>query len=343
MLLAQNNVEITTNDKPVTGLGLAMQMGEIVYNYSDLPRTESVTESCVSEDSTMNMKPFPLMELPFEIRMQIYRWIHLAHPIKQSQLTPWYPMPVYNHYFLKIVQPGKSATADGANTSALGNTTTSNRQDGNEAEEMALLSPYRPLAGLPSALLRANKHIYHEVRDLALIENEFIFVNWFSSGLWAARSFAKSLQPWQRASVRQIRLELLSRDLTGTYADEWRELCELWSTGLRGLRLKILCGGGAFGSWVADGLPRRGSPAVRVWDDNGKILHWIEHGLARLEQLLRIEVEIAVAEWDDAQRARFCCNLEDALHEVRSRPSSSPIRRVSVLCVERCGKPQEEK
>ncbi|ETS80983.1 hypothetical protein PFICI_05985 [Pestalotiopsis fici W106-1] len=337
---AQNNIDTPTDNKPTTGLSLAMQMGEIMYNYADLPRTESVAESCISEDSNADIKPFPLMELPFEIRIQIYRWIHLGHPIKQSQLTPWYPMPVYNHYFLKVVQPGSSPPVSGADPRILHDTTTAKRPVEKEAGEVTLLSPYRPLAGLPSALLRANKQVYHETRELALTENEFIFVNWFSSGLWAARSFGKGLQPWQRASVRRVRLELLSRDLTGTYADEWRDLCELWSTGLRGLRLKILCGGGAFGSWVADGLPRRGSPTVRVRDDNDKILHWVEHGLARLKELRHLEVEIAVAEWDDTQRVRFCHDLEDALYEVRSRSSWAPVRRVGVVCVERCGKSQ---
>lgn len=353
-------IPIAVDDhKPVTGISLAMQMGEIMYNYSNVSRTESVAESCSSEDSAavLDTKPFPLMDLPLEIRIQIYGWVHLGHPVKQAQLTPWYPMPVYNNYFLRAVQPSKrcpAAASGDAEDDLRGPYDTTSAADSSrepeptrEEEETTLLSPYRPLAGLPSALLRANRQLYHETRDLALASNEFIFVNWFSSGLWAARSFCKGLTARQQGRMRQVRLELLSRDLAGTYADEWAELCGFWAAGLRGLRLKVLCGGGAFGSWVADGLPRQGAPAVKVREDGGedgkrgKILHWVEHGLALLAELRQLEVEIAVADWDDAQRVAFCRDLEDALDEVRRRSGSGPVRRVRVVCVERCGKPKD--
>lgn len=186
------------------------------------------------------------------------------------------------------------------------------------------------MAGVPAAFMSANKQIYSECREIPLVENEFIFVNWFASGLWAARSFVKSLQPWQQNKMRYVRLEVLSKDLTGGYEAEWQELCGLWSKGLRGMRLKILGGGGTFGDWAADGLPQKGAPVVEVNDSRGKLQHWVEHGLKSLKELRNLEVELVVADWSDGRKLEWCKILEEALSDMGAK-----TRQVKVICVER--------
>jgi len=81
-----------------------------------------------------------------------------------------------------------------------------------------LLSPYRPVAYLPSALLCTGRQIYLECRTIPFQANEFVFITWFSSGLSAARGFAGALKPWQRETMRFARLEIQARDLGEAHA-----------------------------------------------------------------------------------------------------------------------------
>ena len=88
---------------------------------------------------------------------------------------------------------------------------------------------------------------------MPFIYNEFVFVNWFSSGVWAARSFTRLLRPWQVSDLRQLRLELLSRDLMGSGSKELAHVCTSLSHGLTGLRLRIAPGGSTLGmAWMKD-------------------------------------------------------------------------------------------
>ncbi|KAI0383558.1 hypothetical protein F5Y04DRAFT_27897 [Hypomontagnella monticulosa] len=301
----------------------ALMLGELSTDVSSEDEIETVTTS--TEDEA----PFPFMELPLEIRMQVYRWLHLMTPITLTQFAPWYPNPVYRSYCVKPVTLEDKLNTLGDEPGTLVAKQTPRRP---------LLSPSRPHCCIPSAMLMASRQIYYESRHIPFLENEFVFVNWFASGLWAARTFIKGLQPWQH-TMRYARLELLSRDLSGRYAEEWKELCEAWSTGLRGLRLKILSGGDMVGdvtaprgvSWVVAGLPRKGAPAVRVRDAEGRVEGWVEKGLQRLRYLRCLEVELSVPDWDAAAKLDWCRCLEQAVNE--SKADTEP--QVRVLCVER--------
>ncbi|GKT91935.1 hypothetical protein Ct61P_09785 [Colletotrichum tofieldiae] len=186
------------------------------------------------------------MNLPFEIRLQIYGWVHTMHPVEHAQLAPWYPTPIQSAYFLRLVKPEVRAE-DLAGTETASKAKSAHDDDKMDLkQEELLLSPHRPVSGIPTALMCANKQIYNECRTLPLHANEFVFVNWFSSGLWAARAFTRGLEPWQRNEMRFARLEMLGRDFTGPALKEWVELCGHWALGLRGLRLKVLIGGGIF-------------------------------------------------------------------------------------------------
>lgn len=241
----------------------------------------SVGSGASQEGVQERQRAFPLLRLPLEIRLQIYRWVHLQHPIHQEQLAPWYPTPTYGSYFVRRVRVNDQVYPEIADGRSNGSTwkppnhsTGAAHRDANSTpgaegahdEGTGLLRADRPLCGLPTALLLASRQVYQEARALPLRASEFVFANWFASGLWAARALLRELAPWQRAELRWARLELLATDLAAPApAREWAELCgarggPLHARGLRGLRLRILCGGGepATGLLMA-GLGRGGS------------------------------------------------------------------------------------
>ncbi|KAI0169940.1 hypothetical protein GGR52DRAFT_488327 [Hypoxylon sp. FL1284] len=335
----------------------SLTMGSLDFDVDALPvgkncgRLES--EKKPAAVSSGDETPFPFMSLPLEIRLEVYRWIYLTTPIGPTQSKPWYRNNENGAYHVKYVTVDTDTKASEAldDTSEPESSETISESGSEPASESELL-PARPNCHMPTAMLRASKQIYYESRELPFLENEFAFVNWFTSGPWAARSFMRGLRPWQRDAMRHARLELLSRDLSDRFAREWTELCRHWSPGLRGLRLKILNGGsagasdeggpagGVFGlattaagglSWAAVGLPQRDAPPVRVRDEEGNVEGWVRDGLVRLRQLRRLEVELAIADWDDATKLRWCRELEAAVNE--ARVDSEP--RVRVACVEK--------
>ncbi|KAI1642644.1 uncharacterized protein F4817DRAFT_362079 [Daldinia loculata] len=311
----------------------ALMLGEISNDGCSEDEIDSATSS---EDEGF----FPLMELPLEIRLQIYRWVHLMTPIQLTQFAPWYPNPVYHAYHVKAVALDTETDSPRHNFGVPKDLAGNQKQI---AERPQLLSPYRPNCCMPTSILIANRQIYHESRHLPFLENEFVFVNWFTSGLWAARSFMKGLQPWQ-LTMRYARLELLSRDLMGRSLEDWRDLCGAWAPGLKGLRLKILSGGGGGGtsatggmSWVVAGPPQKGAPTVRIRDSDGRAAGWIETGLKLLKRLQRLEVELSVADWDARAKLEWCRSLEETVNESKADTE----HHVRVCCVERIA--QEER
>lgn len=249
------------------------------------------------------------LSLPLEIRLHIYHWLHLMCPVRHAQLAPWYPTPVHCQYILQTVDTDTSSKEDKANR--------------DEQNDLGLLSPYRPLSGLPTSLLRTNRQIYSEARLLPFTQNEFVFVNWFASGLWAARAFTRALAPWQRGSLRYVRLEVLARDVVvgGAGREEWRALCTEWASGVRGLRMKMVLGastsvvtGPAFGG----GVGRRAEAARR----------WVGEGLALMERLERVEMEVVAREMSDLDKLEWCETLQAELRE-------AGLGRIVVVCTEK--------
>jgi hypothetical protein len=319
----------------------------------------------------------PFLSLPLEVRLQIYGWVHRLHPVKQAQLAPWYPTPAYGSYFVRAVRENgplsPSTAVDQPNTWGLPNdntaitcsdTSSTVASNSTDSEDPPLLSPHRPLAALPTSLLLLNRQVYHEARTLPLRANEFVFTNWFASGLWAARSLLASLRPWQRDELRWVRLELLAGDLASPiFSREWTELCrDFWAHGLRGLRLKILAHGSggdgsaagfagsglgvgmgmgtglAFlgGSAAADGLPRQGIPAPPIRGPDSGPARWVgNYGLAALRALRALEIELLVADWGDARKLAWCAELQDVVNEARAANGIYTEERLRVVCVER--------
>ncbi|KAM0349767.1 hypothetical protein ACHAPU_003598 [Fusarium lateritium] len=230
-------------------------------------------------------------------------------PVRHAQLAPWYPTPVHCQY---ILQPVDSEASSEDTTSEL-----------DTKSDLGLLSPFRPLSGLPTSILRTNYQIYREARTIPFTHNEFVFVNWFASGLWAARAFTRSLAPWQRAALRYVRLEVLARDVVvgGAGRDEWRALCAEWASGVRGVRMKMVLGasmsavtGPAFG----DGAGRRAETARR----------WVGEGLGLMTQLERLEMEVVAREMSDVEKIEWCEMLQRELRE-------DGLEGIVVVCTEK--------
>ncbi|KAK4451721.1 hypothetical protein QBC34DRAFT_52008 [Podospora aff. communis PSN243] len=266
-----------------------------------------------------------LLDLPLEIRLQIYSHIHLSHPLAQPDLSPWYPTPKHTAYFLApIMTPVFCRSSSSPQTSTTSTTTSLTTPKPN------LLSPHRPQSHLPTSLLLSSRQVYTESRTLPFHNNEFVFVTWFSSGLSVARAFVKSLRPWQRDAMRYARIELQIRDL-GDVARlaVWEELCGFWKEGMRGLRVKVdledadvVGEGEGMGEWWV--LGREVVP--RTWD--GGRWRWVEGGLRRMKGLRVVEVEIVGRGLGDGERVRWCEALEGVVNGEVGRD-----RRVKVVCV----------
>ncbi|KAK0632090.1 hypothetical protein B0T14DRAFT_490510 [Immersiella caudata] len=245
-----------------------------------------------------------LLDLPLEIRLQIYSWVHLLHPLAQPDLSPWYPVPSHTAYFLvPIMAPIFWRSNEDSHSSTTYLPTTPPDQPSPK-----LLSPYRPQSYLPTSLLLASHQIYIESRTLPFRNSEFVFVTWFSSGLSAARALVKGLRPWQRDAMRFARIELQIRDLGDvTRLAAWEELCGYWKEGMRGLRIKVdledgdVQGKGRGEWWM---LGREWAP--KTW--SGERHQWVA-GLGGMRRLRAVEVEIVGRKMDDVERVEWCADL----------------------------------
>ncbi|KAI1497663.1 hypothetical protein F5X99DRAFT_358961 [Biscogniauxia marginata] len=329
----------TKQEQPMADIQ-ALRIEELMSEADSGDETESVTaESTISSSQDGGDDIFPFLRLPFEIRQEIYRWLHLMSPVKQAQLMPWYPAPIHKAYVLKGIGERRQSEPLGLwdNPEALnllgllmGTPVTEADAPRAGLPPRTLLSPHRPFGRLPPALLTASRQIYHECRELPFEENEFVFANWFASGLWAARSAVEALRPWQARRMRWVRLELLARDIAGAaFAPEWEELCRWWGRGLQGLRLKIASAAGAA---EEEEEGRGATPIAAVRDADGAPLGWVAGGLALLRGLRCLEVELVAAGWDDQAKIEWCRDLEEALNESRDSVDDDPVR---VVCVER--------
>ncbi|CAM1509983.1 Fc.00g003180.m01.CDS01 [Cosmosporella sp. VM-42] len=285
-------------------------------------------DMATTTNSTSNQdeKCFRLMDLPVEIRLEIYGWLHLVTPVRHAQLAAWYPTPHYRPYVLSPVFQTtvqiKTAEEEQEEREELEANFEAAKAMGMEIENIEslrpaaldpdfdamrdLLSPFRPLGALPSALLRANKKIYHEARCIPFETNEFIFVNWFSSGLWAAKAFTQNIKPWQRTGLRYIRLEMMHSDFKDT--KNWEGLCSGWADAVVGLRLKLDITGNNVDK-KEEGFAL--SKAMR----NRDMKTFLSHGLARISSLEKLELELKTAEMNNAEKVEWCEELQELLRE----------------------------
>ncbi|KND91347.1 hypothetical protein TOPH_04130 [Tolypocladium ophioglossoides CBS 100239] len=285
----------------------------------DVPATTcDMTEA--SADSR-NAEKSHLMSLPLETRLQIYHWVHLMNPIRQRAPSPGYPTPEIKRCVQRPV-PDADDACDGIYDGVCGDDHDA-RTNARRTESPVLLCPNRPLCGLPSSLLRTSRQICLEARSIPFETNEFVFVTWFTSGLWAASAaVAGVLVPWQREAMRYARIEVMERDLQEEASlRAWKALSETW-TGLRGLRVKIALPGAGSIAGPESGL----GDAAETWASRG--------GLAKMEALERLEVELDAATWDNGRKLAWCVALGRCLRERGSRSQ--------VVCTERAAEEDEE-
>ncbi|CAJ2500483.1 Uu.00g033360.m01.CDS01 [Anthostomella pinea] len=299
----------TATNQPLTALQ-SLQLEQVMYDayYAVKPdlewvpttKYEATTTTTFQGDHQSHIASFPFFNLPLELRQNVYGWIHLMNPIKLRQLTPRL-VTSYQHctkYFTPWYSP-KALEVPGAVPGIIANT-----PEGAASSPSYLLSSDRPFAGLPTALLQANRQTYLECRALPFEANEFLFCIWKSSGLFAAGSFLKDLRPWQREAMRFARLELLTSDLTGGDA-QWNELCEDWGLGLVELRLKISHSQRLAGT----------RPLPWIKNAKGVTQPCIEDGLKLMKRLRYLEVEREYKHRDHKKQLEWCKNLSEALSE----------------------------
>lgn len=197
-----------------------------------------------------------------------------------------------------------------------------------------LLSSDRPLAGMPTGLLCSCRQIYFESRTMPFENNEFVFLNWFSSGLNAASAVTKSQRSWQRLSMRYVRMEVMAEDLARTGAlKKWADLCggpderlASWTHGLRGLRLKIV---GQVGRKHTETAQEAEDKFIDGLEEEGGARRWVEEGkLAEMKNLERLEIEIIKNAWGTAEKMAWCVKVEEALRELGSRAEVVSMARI---------------
>lgn len=327
-----------------------------------------------------------LLELPLEIRLQIYSHLVPLHEAKHAHLSSSrsYPPETSSAYFLRCI------------TQITGPPTLLEEHGRTVPEELprAVLSGLSPSVSntptastisynrrgqgcghVPSALMRSCRQIYEESRMLSWEVNEFVFVNWFASGVYAARAFLRGIKPWQREAMRFARVEVLQRDLEDSWVTvmtggsagggEWVDLCALWSggefgDGLRGLRLGIK---GRIAHTITNsraidgehGLPAGGVAPHGEFDNRSSIeqvtkkivapkhhnlldaeSEWVNSGLKRMKNLRWLELEIEDDRISRDVKVQFCLELGASL-------SSAAGRKVDVVYVEKVIEEKEEK
>ncbi|KAL7897001.1 hypothetical protein HDV63DRAFT_379649 [Trichoderma sp. SZMC 28014] len=198
-----------------------------------------------------------------------------------------------------------------------------------------LLSSDRPLAGMPTDLLRTCRQIYFESRTMPFENNEFVFLNWFSSGLNAASAVTRSQRPWQRLAMRYVRMEVMAEDLARVGAlKKWANLCggpederlASWTHGLRGLRLKIV---GQVGRKHTETAEEADDEFIDGLEEEGGARRWVEEGkLAEMKSLERLEIEIIKNAWGTVEKMAWCRKVEEALREFGSKAVVVSMARI---------------
>lgn len=330
------------------------------------------------------------LNIPVEIRLQIFSYLLHTHPIRHAHLSlittssiaPLYVSEQFLHTTIHShgssleyagfkldtssaspwSRPPSSLVFDARDRATDGNSSTSHQTVNCRTNPV-------PQGKIPTGLLVSCKQVYFEARSIPFQDNQFAFVNWFWSGIYAARRFSRGLSLWQSEAIRWTAVEVLGRDLCngslessrasiGGLAgaslassrigsckgiDEWVDLCRFWK-GVWGLRLGIK------GRVILTSL----SMPVGSMGWNGELdvvaapssfkdvrqsildtdLGWIQKGLLLMNSLRCIRIEIEDDETSRDTKILFCRNLKYVLNKKRDR-SDGWLGDVQVVFVER--------
>lgn len=154
-------------------------------------------------------------------------------------------------------------------------------------------------------------------------DNEFVFTNWFSSGLQSARALMKALKWWQLAEMRWVRLEMMEKDVeTEKGLDKWLLACDVWERGVRGLRLTIVGRWGRHDENEEKSLAEKGVRPGLL-----RKTCWTE-GLLAMKSLEKLEIEL-VNHWTDQEKVAWCRELGESLSDKGSKAKVVCTERVS--------------
>jgi hypothetical protein len=286
-----------------------------------------------------------LLTIPLELRLQIYSYILIGHPIHHAHLAPLDPPTTFqgmnSEEFHTTRLAPSSQTPQETEVRTLITHLSSSSAESQKLNALYPISQPRLVFGhqriqgkMPTALLVSCKQVYEESKMTPWEQNTFTFINWFWSGVYASRQFSRSLRPWQSDAMRFVGVEVLGRDLKVdgmkrfgggigvSEMGEWWELCGLWK-GVWGLRLAVkgaVCEkrrvevDGSVGwngeSGAADDQPH---------PDNGILdvkAEWIQRGLLAMKELRWIEIEIEDEDVSRETKIAFCGELGGAFNQL---------------------------
>lgn len=262
--------------------------------------------------------------LPAEIRLQIYHWVYFDHAVQHAELDPGYLIPPKSVYMTRPIRTDPPAQLSLGQTSSEDNSSSSLSATSNQHDD-ALLSQNRPISRIPTSLLVVNKQVYLEARGVPFLENEFVFVNWFSSGLSSAKAFIAVLAPWQRALLRYARLEALLTDFRESERENCTRLCRLLSLGLWGLRLRV-----QERDTLSNSSGSENNHPANISSTIESSWKLIASALVEIKALRWLEVDLSIAGWSDAQKTLWCRSVEEFVNSTKAETE----RRLHVVCVE---------
>jgi hypothetical protein len=289
------------------------------------------------------------LTIPLELRLQIYSYVLISHPIHHAHLAPLEPPTSFSGMNTEEFHTTRLAPSHspGIRETEVRTLITHLAASSEEQKINALYPISKPTsivaAGqqkvqgkLPTALLTSCKQVFEEAHMVPWEQNTFTFINWFWSGVYASRQFTRSLRPWQSDAMRYVGVEVVGRDLrvdgmaklgggigvTDKERGEWWELCGLWK-GVWGLRLGVkgAVGGekkevdepggwnGELGQVEEVGNEERKERGIL--DVNAE---WVQHGLLLMKELRWVEIEIDDEDAEREEKIRFCGELEGAFN-----------------------------
>jgi hypothetical protein len=285
-----------------------------------------------------------LLTIPLELRLQIYSYVLIGHPIHHAHLAPLDPPTTFQGMNTSEFHTTRLAPSPNPQETAVRTLITHLSSSSAESHKLAALYPisqprmfsrHQRIQGkIPTALLVSCKQVYEESKMTPWEQNTFTFINWFWSGVYASRQFSRSLRPWQSDAMRSVGVEVLGRDLRVdgmkrlgggigvSEMGEWWELCGLWK-GVWGLRLGVKGAVCEKRREEVDGSVDRNGQLRTVGEqpqpDNGILdvkAEWIQTGLLQMKELRWIEIEIEDEDVSRETKIAFCGQLEGAFNQI---------------------------
>jgi hypothetical protein len=289
------------------------------------------------------------LTIPLELRLQIYSYVLIGHPIHHAHLAPLDPPTTFEGMNSSDFLTARLATSPSHPQETEVRTLITHLSSPSPSAETADLHFLYPISHprmvsgrchqriqgkIPTALLASCKQVYAESKMAPWEQNTFTFINWFWSGIYAARQFSRSLRPWQSDAMRFTGVEVLGRDLRvdgmrrlgggiGVAGlGEWWELCRLWK-GVWGLRLGVKGAVCEKRKVEVDGTVgwngELGTVDEQLEPDNGILdvnAEWVQHGLLQMKELRWIEIEIEDEDVSRETKIAFCGQLEEAFNQL---------------------------